>query len=173
MIERHNRIDYDAELRLHYVALRRALALTHDDRVLDIGCGAGQTTRDAARIATAGSAVGIDLSAPMIQRARELTEAEGLPNVTFVHGDAQVHPFPPAHFDVAISRFGTMFFGDSVAAFANIARALHPRARLVMMVWQAHERNEWSVAFEQRADQRARRPASRASSTGPFLVGRP
>ena len=108
---------------------------------------------------------------------RELTEAEGLPNVTFVHGDAQVHPFPPAHFDVAISRFGTMFFGDSVAAFANIARALHPRARLVMMVWQAHERNEWSVAFErlltsgrggQRPVQRALDPFSRWPTLTPW-----
>ena len=112
MIERPDTIDYDAELRLHNTALRRALALDPDDHVLDIGCGAGQTTRDAARIASEGTAVGIDPSAPMIHRARELTEAEGLPNVTFVHGDAQVHPFPPGRFDVAISRFGTMFFGD-------------------------------------------------------------
>jgi SAM-dependent methyltransferase len=85
----------------------------------------------------------------MIDRARELTKAEGLHNVTFVHADAQVHPFPPERFDVAISRFGTMFFRDPVAAFANIARALRSAGRLVMMVWQAHERNEWSVEIEQ------------------------
>jgi ubiquinone/menaquinone biosynthesis C-methylase UbiE len=148
MIERPNTIDYDAELRLHNKVLRRALALRRDDHVLDIGCGIGRTTREAARIAAAGSAVGIDPSARMIHRARELTQAEGLGNVTFVNADAQVHPFPPGRFDVAISRFGTMFFRDAVAAFANIARALHPGARLVMMVWQAHERNEWSVALE-------------------------
>ena len=148
MTERPDTIDYDAELRLHDAALRRALALDPDDRVLDIGCGAGQTTRDAGRIASEGSAIGIDPSAPMIDRARELTEAEGPSNVTFVHGDAQVHPLPRGRFDVAISRFGTMFFGDPRAAFANIAQALRPRARLVMMVWQAHERNQWSVALE-------------------------
>jgi SAM-dependent methyltransferase len=57
-----------------------------------------------------------------------------------------VHRFPQEHFDLAISRFGTMFFDDPVAAFATIARALRPAGRLVMMVWQAAERNEWDVA---------------------------
>jgi SAM-dependent methyltransferase len=141
-------MDYDAELRLHSNALRRALALRRHDHVLDIGCGTGSTTREAARMAAAGSATGIDVSAPMIDRARVLTEAEGLRNVTFVHADAQVHPFPPERFDAVISRFGTMFFRDPVAAFANIARALAPAGRLVMMVWQPHERNEWSVVIE-------------------------
>lgn len=117
--------------------------------MLDIGCGSGQTTREAARMASAGSAVGIDPSARMIDRARELTKTEGLHNVTFVHADAQVHPFPPERFDVAISRFGTMFFRDPVVAFTNIAGALRSAGGLVMMVWQAHERNEWSVEIEQ------------------------
>jgi SAM-dependent methyltransferase len=83
----------------------------------------------------------------MVEGARELTEADGLHNVTFVHADAQIHRFPSESFDVAISRFGTMFFADPVAAFANIAQALRRDGRLVMMVWQAHERNEWSVAI--------------------------
>ncbi len=141
-------IDYDAELRLHNEVLRRAYALRPGDHVLDIGCGSGQTTREAARMAPDGSAVGIDTSAEMIDRARELTEAEGLRNVTFVRADAQVHPFPSARFDVAISRFGTMFFRDAGVAFDNIARSLRSAGRLVMMVWQAHEHNEWSVEIE-------------------------
>jgi ubiquinone/menaquinone biosynthesis C-methylase UbiE len=141
-------IDYDAELRLHNEVLRRAYAPRQGDHVLDIGCGSGQTTREAARMAPDGSAVGIDTSAEMIDRARELTEKEGLRNVTFVQADAQAHPFPAARFDVAISRFGTMFFRDAGVAFANIARSLRPAGRLVMMVWQAHEHNEWSVAIE-------------------------
>jgi SAM-dependent methyltransferase len=64
-----------------------------------------------------------------------------------MHADAQSHRFPSESFDVAISRFGTMFFPDPVAAFVNIAQALRRDGRLVMMVWQAHERNEWSVAI--------------------------
>ena len=94
-----------------------------------------------------------------IERARELARAEGLRNVTFEQADAQVHRFPRERFDLAISRFGTMFFADPVAAFANIGRALRPAGRLVMMVWQAHDRNEWDVAIRQSLeDPRGRRP---------------
>jgi SAM-dependent methyltransferase len=70
-------------------------------------------------------------------------------NVTFERADAQVNRFPRERFDLAMSRFGTMFFDDPVAAFANVGRALHPAGRLVMMVWQASERNEWDVAIRQ------------------------
>jgi len=140
-------VDYDTELRLYNEVLRQACSVRRHDHVLDVGCGTGQTTREAARMATAGSGLGVDLSAQMIDRAREFAQAEGLHNVTFERTDAQVHPFPPKHFDLTISRFGTMFFDDPVAAFANIWRALRPAGRLVMMVWQGHERNEWEVAI--------------------------
>jgi SAM-dependent methyltransferase len=140
---------YDAELRRYDEVLRRACGIQFRDHVLDIGCGTGQTTRQAALTAQAGSALGVDVSAPAIERARELARAEGLRNIAFERADAQVHRFPHERFDVAISRFGTMFFGDPAAAFANIGRALRPAGRLVMMVWQAHERNEWDVAIHQ------------------------
>ena len=138
-----NSVDFDAELRLHHEALRRAWGVRRDDRVLDVGCGTGQTTREAARVAVDGGARGVDLSAPAIHRARELAEADGLGNVTFEVADAQVHHFPPKNFNLVISRFGTMFFDDPVAAFVNVGQALRPRGRLVMMVWQGPERNEW------------------------------
>jgi ubiquinone/menaquinone biosynthesis C-methylase UbiE len=141
--------DYDAELRRHNEVLRRASGVQLHDHVLDIGCGSGRTTRAAAHTARAGSALGIDLSVSAIERARDLARAEGLNNVTFEHADAQVHRFPPERFDLAISRFGTMFFDDPVAAFTNVGRALRPAGRLVMMVWQARERNEWAVAIRQ------------------------
>jgi ubiquinone/menaquinone biosynthesis C-methylase UbiE len=142
-------MDYDAELRLHAGVLRSACAILASEHVLDIGCGTGQTTRDAGRAASAGSALGIDTSAPMIARARELAAAEQLRNVQFEQDDAQVHPFPAPSFDVAISRFGTMFFADPVVAFRNIRAALKDNGRLVMMTWQSHESNEWSVAIQQ------------------------
>lgn len=113
------------------------------DRVLDIGCGNGLTTRDAARRATAGHALGIDLSASMLDVARAAAAAEGLTNVSFVRGDAQIHPFGPGSADVVISRTGAMFFGDPVAAFTNIRRALPVGGRLCLLVWQELARNEW------------------------------
>jgi SAM-dependent methyltransferase len=138
---------FDAEARPHHERFRAAAGIAPRDRVLDVGCGTGQTTRDAARAAADGSALGIDLSAQMLGHARRLSAEEGLANVSFVQADAQVHRFPAASFDVAISRFGTMFFADPVAAFGNIGHALCPGGRLVLMVWQARDRNEWSTAI--------------------------
>jgi SAM-dependent methyltransferase len=82
----------------------------------------------------------------MLEHARRLSDAEGTRNVTYEVGDAQTHPFTAARFDLCISRFGTMFFTDAVAAFANIGQALRPKARLVLLVWQHPERNEWFTA---------------------------
>src|SRR5258705_2093591 len=86
---------YDTELWRHNEVLHRACGVQLHDHVLDIGCGTGQTTRQAARTARAGSALGVDVSAPAIKRGRELARAEGLRNVTFEHGDAQVRRLPP------------------------------------------------------------------------------
>ncbi|GIF47713.1 methyltransferase family protein [Asanoa ferruginea] len=139
--------DYDAELRQHNLRLRAAAAVGPHDRVLDIGCGGGQTTREAAEAAVNGSAVGVDISPRLLEQAR--ARSAGLPNVAFEQADAQVHPFQRASFDVCISRFGTMFFADPVAAFSNIALALRPGARLVLLVWQDADRNEWSTVVRQ------------------------
>ncbi|KQX65288.1 class I SAM-dependent methyltransferase [Streptomyces sp. Root1310] len=137
--------DYDAELRLHNEVFRAAARVGSRDRVLDVGCGTGQSTREAARAAVDGSVLGVDVSAPMLERARRLSDDQGLANITYQRADAQVHPFPPERFDLCISRFGTMFFADPVAAFTNIGRALRPAARLVLLVWQERDRNEWAT----------------------------
>lgn len=80
--------------------------------MLDIGCGAGLTTRQAARAAAPARVEGIDISERMVEQARQATAAEGIGNVGYQLGDAQTHPFTPGAFDVAISRFATMFFTD-------------------------------------------------------------
>jgi SAM-dependent methyltransferase len=139
---------YDAELRAHHEHLRAAYGISSGDSVLDVGCGTGLTTREAARAAAPGRVVGIDVSERMLERARELTAAERLDNVRYELGDAQVHRFDPASFDVAISRFGTMFFSDPAAAFANLAAALRPDARLVLLVWQRREDNPWALELD-------------------------
>ena len=160
-------IDYDSELRALRPHLRAAAAVQPGERVLDVGCGAGQSTRDAARAAAPAPVVGIDIDEQLLERARRLTADEGLDNVTYVLGDAQTHPFADGEFDVAISRFGTMFFADPVAAFTNIGRALRPRGRLALLVWQASERNEWATEIDRAL---ADPPPS---ALDPFSLGEP
>lgn len=111
--------------------------------ILDIGCGTGKTTLDAARIAVDGSAHGVDLSSEMLDVARRRAEAEGLTNIGFEQQDVQAHPFAAESFDVALSRTGAMFFGDPAAAFTNLARALRPGGQLTLLVWQSFAENEW------------------------------
>ncbi|GAA3020327.1 class I SAM-dependent methyltransferase [Streptosporangium longisporum] len=127
--------------------LLTAAAIGDHDHVLDVGCGNGQLTRLAARRARLGHATGIDLSEPMLARARATATGEGVANVTFTRGDAQVHPFAAASFDVAVSRFGIMFFADPVAAFANIGRALRPRGRLALLSLRGMGDNEVGTVF--------------------------
>jgi len=119
-------------------------SLTATDRVLDVGCGTGATTRAAAGRAHLGKVLGVDLSAGMLAEARR--RAAHLPNVAFTQADAQAHRFTlsdPAGFDAVISRTGTLYFGDPPAAFANLRRALRPGGRLAMLVWQELSQNPW------------------------------
>jgi len=120
-----------------------AAAFRPGAQVLDVGCGCGGTTLAAARLIAPGQGVGVDLSGPMLARARARAEAAGLGNAVFQQGDAQVHPFGPARFDTVISRFGTMFFADPVAAFANVRSAVRPGGRLIFVCWQPLAANQW------------------------------
>ena len=161
------------ELQRLDVVFRQACDVQTRDRVLDVGCGTGQTTRAAALAAHDGSALGVDSSAPAVERARGFADAAGLGNVAFERGDAQVHPFAGETFDLAISRFGTMFFHDAGAAFTNLARALRPAGRLVMLVWQAGDRNEWDVAIQRALAGGAQPSRRRRRSRSRTRPGRP
>ena len=166
-------IDYDLELRHHNDALRRAYGIRASDRVLDVGCGTGQTTREAAQLATSGAALGIDISEAMIERARALAAAAGLHNVDHACADVERYPLPREGFDVAISRFGTMFFVDPVIGFSNIRGALRPDGRLVMMVWQQHDRNEWATSIECALAPEEAGVARSPAALQPFSLGDP
>ncbi len=134
---------YDRAVAGYHRVLLDAAAVGGSDRVLDVGCGNGESTRDAARAAADGSALGVDLSSRMVERARALAKADGLKNVEFEQADAQAHSFDAAAYDVVLSRFGTMFFADPVAAFANIGAAVRPGGQLVMIAWRGVADNEW------------------------------
>ncbi len=120
------------------------------EHVLDVGCGAGDTTLALARMITAGGApgrmLGVDISEPMLARARERAAersfAEGV--LAFVNADAAAHEFAAGAFDLVFSRFGVMFFADPVRAFKNLARATRPSGRLLFMCWRAMKENAWS-----------------------------
>ncbi|HSI92963.1 MAG TPA: class I SAM-dependent methyltransferase [Jiangellaceae bacterium] len=118
------------------------VALQPGKRVLDVGCGWGATTVEAAdRVAPTGSVVGIDFAAQMLARAARRTA--DLANVTLLEADAQTHPFEPASYDAVISRFAAMLFDDPPAAFANLHRALRPGGRLAFVCWQDPLKTEW------------------------------
>jgi len=159
---------YDRSARDYQTYLDAAAAIDSFNRVLDIGCGNGESTRIAARTAGRGSALGIDLSTQMLERARTLAAAEGITNATFVRGDAQVHLFERNAFDVAISRFGAMFFADRAAAMSNIARAIKPGGRLVMIGWQELGKNEWLQEIRAALSLGRDLPAPPVGAPGPF-----
>jgi SAM-dependent methyltransferase len=164
---------YDSSAARYSAILIDAAGISAPDRVLDIGCGNGGSTRASARAASSGSAVGIDLSSRMLERAGEMSRADGIANVEFIKGDAQVHPFEAHSFDAAISRFGAMFFADPVAAFANIGSALVPGGRLALAAWGEMDRNEWLTAIRGALAAGRTLPSPPMSAPGPFGLADP
>ena len=165
--------DFDRGLARHHERLMAAAAIGTAERVLDIGCGTGQTTRDAARTAGAGSALGVDLSAAMLAVARRRASEEGATNARFEQLDAQVYPFAADSFDAAISRTGAQFFGDLVAAFTNIRRAVRSGGRLALLTWQPPPGNEWLREFSGAMAAGRVLPAPPADAPGPFSLADP
>jgi ubiquinone/menaquinone biosynthesis C-methylase UbiE len=120
-------------------------------RVLDIGCGTGGTTVAAARrLGSSGQALGVDISAPMIEAARARAEQAGSV-AAFVCADAQRHAFDAASFDVILSRFGVMFFDDTRLAMANLRRAASSGAELRLLAWRSPEDNPFMTTAERAA----------------------
>jgi len=114
------------------------------ERILDVGCGCGATTIALAeRVAPEGFALGIDISVPMLSRARQLAP-KGLP-IDFVLADATVYPFDPLSFDLLASRFGVMFFAEPAVSFANLRRALRQAGRLAFACWREPRENPWMM----------------------------
>ena len=120
-------------------------------RVLDVGCGTGSTTRAASRVLGAnGQSVGIDISEPMIAAARGRAEEERS-SATFICANAQAHAFGSTRFDLVMSRFGVMFFDDSVQAFANLRSATSDGGLLRSVVWRSPAENPFMTTAERAA----------------------
>jgi len=149
------------------------VTLSEGDRVLDLGCGTGARSRSLAELVPQGSVVGVDLSTRMIAHAREVTARQGVANIEFIDGDAQVFSFEPDHFDLVVSSFGSMFFADPVAAFTNIRRALRPEGRLALLTWRPAAENTWLVALRSALALGRDLPAPPTSAPGPFGLADP
>ncbi len=149
-------------------ALARARPRT-GERVVDVGCGCGATALALAEAVGPGGAVlGIDVSTPMLTRARE--RAAALPHVRFLRADASAHPFEGGA-ALVFSRFGVMFFDDPGAAFGNLRRALAPGGRLVFACWRALEANGWlSVPWQAARAAVPDLPAPRSDGPGPMSL---
>lgn len=121
-----------------------AAALGDGESVLDIGCGSGDTTLQLARcVGQDGRVLGVDISEPILELAKNKSISTNQSNVRFEQGDAQIFRFEAESFDVIFSRFGVMFFDDPVAAFKNLHRALKSNGKIAFVCWQSAQNNEW------------------------------
>jgi SAM-dependent methyltransferase len=154
-------------------ALLARIELHPGQHVLDVGCGCGATTIAlASRVGAAGRVTGLDVSAPMLARARHLSA--GLANIDYAHADAAAHDFGAPFADWLFSKFGVMFFGDPVAAFANLRRALKPGARLIFACWRPFALNPWmQVPLHAAYEHVPRLPKPDPEDPGPFSFADP
>jgi SAM-dependent methyltransferase len=145
-------------------------APTPGERVIDVGCGCGSTSLELARrVGPGGEVVGVDISAPMIERAAARGREAGLANLRFENVDAQTRDFSRERFDLVFSRFGVMFFADPAAAFANLRAALRPGGRLAFVCWQSIQRNPWMLVPLGAAARHVALPAPPSpTAPGPF-----
>jgi SAM-dependent methyltransferase len=160
----------DEQIRPLGLAAMERVGIASGERVLDVGCGTGDTTVELARrVGPRGAVTGIDLSAPMLASARK--RAAGIGNVTFQPADAQTTRFAAGYFDVCFSRFGVMFFVDPVAAFTNMHSALRPGGRLGFVCWQALPKNPWmQVPLAAAARHLTLPPPPEPGTPGPFSL---
>ncbi len=127
----------------HSEAIFPSLPVREGDRVLDVGCGFGDTAiKLAALVGPGGEVVGIDCCDAFLDYARDEVETRGLSNVSFIRGDAEI-ALPVNEYDFVFSRFGTMFFANPVVAMRNMRRALRPGGRMVHIVWRDRADNPW------------------------------
>ena len=170
---RKNEPRYNAMLCAYSAHLLGAARIQAGERVLDVGCGCGDSSCAAARAAAPGAVLGVDLSAGMLARGRERARDQGLTHLRFEQADAQVHPFAPEDFDVIISRFGVMFFSDPTTAFRNLRRSLKPGGRMALLTWRGLQHNEWIREIRRTLAGGQAKPAPPPCAPGPLGLSDP
>jgi len=139
------------------------------ERVLDVGCGGGATTRRfASAVAPGGSVTGLDISPVLTREAESRAKAAGLANIGFVCADVVEAPLEPAAYNLITSRFGVMFFEDPVAAFANLRSAAREGGRLVFACWAPVQDNPWILDIQAVIAAHIEMPQPDPRAPGPF-----
>ncbi len=165
----------DAQLSLHGLRAMEALSPAAGERIVDVGCGAGQTTLALGQaVGPTGAIMGLDISRPLLDLARRRAAESGAANVSFAEADVQTYAFAPATSDAVFSRFGVMFFADPPAAFANLRRALKPGGRLAFVCWRTPAENAvLTLPYAAAEAQLPPAPPSAPGAPGPFAFADP
>jgi SAM-dependent methyltransferase len=170
-----NQESLDQQIRPHGELALARLSAKPGERILDVGCGCGETALAlATEVGASGAVLGVDLSEPMLARARERAAEAGHEQVSFRVADAEDADFGEKPFDAVFSRFGVMFFGAPETAFANLLAALRPRGRLCFVCWGPLGENAWvGVPMEAAAPLIDPLPAPPPGAPGPFAFSDP
>jgi len=151
----------------HSEAIFPKLEVNPGERVLDVGCGFGDTAcMLAERVGPEGEVVGMDCCEAFLEYGRAEAAEKGLDNVSFIEGDVEIHPFA-GDYDMVFSRFGTMFFSNPVAAMKNMRRALKPGGRLTAIVWRDRADNHWGTVPKEVLLRHLPEPGDDAQTCGP------
>ena len=153
----------------------KAAEVKTGERVIDVGCGCGDASLELARrVGSEGSVLGVDVSEPILEQAKSRMAAQAATGITFERGDAQIHRFDTARFDLVFSRFGVMFFENPTAAFSNLQSALKPGGRLAFVCWQPAGENSWvSLPVGVAAGHVPHPTPPGPDEPGPFAFGEP
>ena len=165
----------DEQIRPLGLAVMDRAAIRSGERVLDVGCGCGDTSLELSRrVGADGSVVGIDIATPMLERAKQNAAEAGVTNVRFENADAQTQALPAGAFDLVFSRFGVMFFATPAAAFRNLRSALRDGGRVGFVCWQPIEKNPWmGLPMMAASKVIAFPPRPPADAPGPFAFAEP